>query len=204
MYAAGIRRSASRPSELTFQMIRSFQNRYTSSMDSVRFGRALGFGARHAAKAIAGAVDAATAPNPTPVRKPASQHPTAPPAPPASSAQPASDPIAQAARTAAHVTVQAQARARETSRNVARGSKRFGDSVWTPLKRLSGVLWLEITGSFFGIFALFAGQAAWTHRADLHSTPINHDDHLHFLAFVAMAAVFAYFCISSFVRAYRK
>jgi hypothetical protein len=176
-------------------------------MDSVRFGRALGFGARHAAKAIAGAVDAATAPNPTPARKPAPQPAPATPCPqpaPFVTAQPASDPIAQAARTAAHVTVQAQVRARETSRNVARGSKRFGDSVWTPLKKLSGVLWLEITGSFFGIFALFAGQAAWTHRADLHSTPINHDDHLHFLAFVAMAAVFGYFCISSFVRAYRK
>ncbi len=176
-----------------------WENRYTSSMDSVRFGRALGFGARHAAKAIAGAVDAATAPNPTPVRKPAPQ-----PTPPASSTGPANDPIAQAARTAAHVTVQAQVRARETSQNVARGSKRFGDSVWTPLKKLSGVLWLEITGSFFGLFAVFAGQAAWTHRADLHSTALNHDDHLHFLAFVAMAAVFGYFCISSFVRAYRK
>jgi hypothetical protein len=174
-------------------------------MDSVRFGRALGFGARQAAKAIAGAVDAATAANPTPVRKPTPQPPPAAPrTPPASTAQPASDPIAQAARTAAHVTVQAQVRAKETSKNVARGSKRFGESVWTPVKKLSGVLWLEITGSFFGLFALFAGQAAWTHRADLHSTAINHDDHLHFLAFVAMAAVFGYFCISSFVRAYRK
>ena len=172
-------------------------------MDSVRFGRALGFGARHAAKAIAGAVDAATAPNPTPVRKTTAQ-PAPPPQSAPATAQAASDPIAEAARTAARVTVQAQVRARETSKNVARGSKRFGDSVWAPIKKLSGVLWLEITGSFFGIFALFAGQAAWTHRADLHSTPINHDDHLHFLAFVAMASVFGYFCISSFVRAYRK
>ncbi|MBB5056505.1 hypothetical protein HDF16_001190 [Granulicella aggregans] len=175
-------------------------------MDSVRFGRALGFGARHAAKAIAGAVDAATAPNPTPVRKPAAQPPAAAPRPQpaAAPAQAASDPIAHAARTAAHVTVQAHVRAKETRKNVARGSKRFGDSVWAPIKKLSGVLWLEITGSFFGIFALFAGQAAWIHRADLHSTPTNHDDHLHFLAFVAMASVFGYFCISSFVRAYRK
>ncbi len=177
-------------------------------MDSVRFGRALGFGARHAAKAIAGAVDAATAPNPTPVHKPAPQtSPATPrpqPAPPASSAQPASDPIAQAARTAAHVTVQARVRAKETRKNVARGSKRFGDSVWSPIKKLSGVLWLEITGSFFGLFALFAGQAAWTYRADLYSHPENHEAHIHFLAFIIMATVFGYFCISSFVRAYRK
>jgi hypothetical protein len=174
-------------------------------MDSVRFGRALGFGARHVAKAIAGAVDAATAPNPTPVRRPAPQPPpTAPQTTPPSSAQPSNDPIAGAARTAARVTVQAQVKARETSKNVARGSKQFGASVWSPLKKLSGVLWLEITGSFFGIFALFAGQAAWTHRAGLHSTPANHEAHIHFLAFVAMATVFGYFCLSSFVRAYRK
>jgi hypothetical protein len=193
---------------LTPNFLPATSSRYTSPMDSVRFGRALGFGARHAAKAIAGAVDAATAPNPTPVRKPSPQPTPAPPraqaTPTPASTQPASDPVAEAARTAARVTVQAQIRAKETTRNVARGSKRFGDSVWTPIKKLSGVLWLEITGSFFGLFALFAGQAAWTHRVDLHSTPTNHEAHLHAFAFVAMASVFGYFCISSFVRAYRK
>ena len=35
------------------------------AMDSVRFGRALGIGARLAAKTVASAVDAATAPNPS-------------------------------------------------------------------------------------------------------------------------------------------
>jgi hypothetical protein len=179
-------------------------------MDSVRFGRALGFGARSAARALAGAVDAATAPNPTPVKRspppaqPAAsrQPPTAAPSP--APAAPPHDPVASAARTAARVTVQAQVRARETSKGLARGSKRFGDSVWSPIKRLSGVLWLEMTGAFFGIFALFAGQATWTHRADLRATPVNHEAHIHALAFVAMAAVFGYFCISSFVRAYRR
>jgi hypothetical protein len=123
--------------------------------------------------------------------------------PTAFAAQLANDPIARVARSAAHVTVQTQTKARETSKGVARGSKRFGDSVWSPIKKLSGVLWLEITGSFFGLFALFAAQATWIHRFDLHATA-EHDAHIHALVFLAMAAVFGYFCISSFVRAYRK
>jgi hypothetical protein len=78
------------------------------------------------------------------------------------------------------------------------------------------VLWLEITGSFFGIFAVFAGSAVWTHRAEFksavseglasggNSSPAIHASRLHLLVFLAMALVFAYFSISSFVRAYRK
>jgi hypothetical protein len=163
-------------------------------MDSVRFGRSLGIGARSAAKALAEAVDAATAPNPG---KPA------PPVRPAAAAAPrprTSGPIASAAKTAARATIQA----RETRKGIARGSKRFGESAWGPFAKLSGVLWLEITGSFFGIFALFAGSAVWAHRADLRSTPANHDARLHLLVFLGMTIVFGYFCISSFVRAYRK
>src|SRR5258708_4012844 len=40
-------------------------NGYTLGMDSVRFGRVLGIGARLAAKTMVSAVDAATAPNPS-------------------------------------------------------------------------------------------------------------------------------------------
>ena len=40
-------------------------NGYTSGMDSVRFGRTLGIGARLAAKTLVTAVDAATSPNPS-------------------------------------------------------------------------------------------------------------------------------------------
>ena len=170
-------------------------------MDSVRFGRALGFGARSAAKALAGAVDAATAPNPNasaqkpqPAARSPQQSGTTAPRPVATG------PVASAARTAARATIQA----RETRKGIARGSKRFGESVWGPFAKLSGVLWLEITGSFFGIFALFAGSAAWAHRSDLYSAAANRDARAHFFVFLAMALIFGYFCISSFVRAYRK
>jgi len=166
-------------------------------MDSVRFGRLLGIGARSAAKALAGAVDAATAPNPG---KPRSTVQTPRPATSTAARPAANGPIAAAAKSAARATVQA----RETRKGIARGSKRFGESVWGPFARLSGVLWLEITGSFFGIFALFAGSAVWAHRADIRPTPANHDARLHLLVFLGMTLVFGYFCVSSFVRAYRK
>jgi hypothetical protein len=184
---------------------------YTSSMDSVRFGRALGFGARSAAKALAGAVDAATAANPSDGKSAAAKRPTqnetlasvntsrAEPAAPAFS--PA---IQSAVRTTARATVQAGVRAQETKRGLARGGRRFGEAVWGPVAKLSGVLWLEMTGAFFGLFALFAGQAAWNHRMDLHPMPLNHDAHRNALVFCGMALVFGYFCVSSFVRAHRK
>ena len=72
---------------------------------------------------------------------------------PASTATAASDKagpavrlVEQAARTTAQV--------RQTGQGLKEGSKRFGEAVWGPLVRLSGVLWLEFTGVFFGIFAV--------------------------------------------------
>jgi hypothetical protein len=178
-------------------------------MDSVRFGRALGIGARSAAKALAGAVDAATDPNPARHRAAVQRSvpPASPPIRPASAPNcPApTDPIAAAAQSAAKAAASAARQADSARKGLARGGKRFGESVWGPFARLSSVLWLEITGSFFAIFALFAASAVWTHRADL--IPASHpsrDARLHLLVFLAMALVFAYFSISSFVRAYRK
>jgi hypothetical protein len=169
-------------------------------MDSVRFGRVLGIGTRLAAKTVVAAVDAATAPNPSAkaatsqsgngVQTPAA-HPTA---------EKAKEPVArlsqQAARTAAQVV--------QTGKGVKRGGKRFGEAVWGPFVKLSGQLWLELTGVFFGIFAVFAGSTAWKMRGELHETATNHDPHVHLLLAVVMAGVFGYFCVSSFVKANRR
>lgn len=170
-------------------------------MDSVRFGRALGFGARSAAKALATAVDAATAPNPA--RPQTAAQPQRPSAPPSARSAP-TGPITSAAQSAARTAARATVQARETRKGIARGGKRFGESVWGPFAKLSGVLWLEVTGSFFGLFALFAASAVWTHRADIRSTSANHDARLHLLVFLAMTIVFGYFAVTSFLRAYRK
>ena len=102
--------------------------------------------------------------------------------------------------------VQASAQVRETRKGIARGGKRFGEAVWGPFAKLSGILWLEITGFFFGIFALFAGSAVWAHRSAFRPgfAAANHDARGHLLVFLGMTLVFGYFCISSFVRAYRR
>jgi hypothetical protein len=163
---------------------------YTSSMDSVRFGRALGFGARAAAKTLVTAVDAATSPNPSAGEKTQT-------APTESKAAASGVRLGeQAARTATQV--------QQTKAGLAQGGKRFGEAAWGPFVKLSGVLWLEFTGVFFGIFALFAASGAWKMRNNLHETASNHEAHVHFLLMALMAAVFGYFFVSSFVKAHLR
>lgn len=70
--------------------------------------------------------------------------------------------------------------------------------------RLSGVLWLEFTGVFFGIFGLYALSGAWKLRENMHEKPGAHDAHIHFLMAAVMGVVFTYFCVSSFLRARRR
>jgi multisubunit Na+/H+ antiporter MnhG subunit len=66
------------------------------------------------------------------------------------------------------------------------------------------VVWLEVSGVFFGIFALFAALATWRLRESWRLTEANAATHRSFEGAVAMLAVFGYFCVSSFVRARRR
>jgi len=171
-------------------------------MDSVRFGRALGIGARAAAKTLVTAVDAATSPNPSAEVK-AKQGAGAVPSADAGPTAASSKGEAAAARLgekAARTTAQV----RQTGLGLKEGGKRFGEAVWGPLVKVSGALWLELTGVFFGIFAVFAATGAWKMKAALRETAANHDAHGRLLISVAMAALFGYFCISSFVKANRR
>jgi hypothetical protein len=100
----------------------------------------------------------------------------------------AAERIEQAQRTARHSTKQAKA---------------LGRSVWSPLARVSGVLWLEVTGSIYAVIALGIGQAAFLRRADLRlaiSDPAAERAWL----MVVIFSLFAYFAVSSFVRAHRR
>lgn len=186
-------------------------------MDSVRFGRALGVGARAAAKTLVTAVDAATAPNPS---APKTQPPQASaprqatvPTQAGTTAQPRTVPPAaprvdHTPRPSGTRVVQQAAQranqARQTGQGLVRGGRRFGEAVWRPFVKLSGVLGLELAGVFFGLFALFGTGWAWKLRGDLHETATNHDAHARFLVCVIMAAVFTYFFVSSFVKASRR
>lgn len=67
--------------------------------------------------------------------------------------------------------------------------------------RLSGVLGLEVSGVFFGIFALFALAAVVRMRADWRPHSAGNTQ---LLVAVAMLLVFGYFCVSNFLRARRR
>jgi hypothetical protein len=184
-------------------------------MDRVRFGRALGYGARQAVKTLVAAADAATADSPS----------SNPPSVPVGSSgaakvrgatlvereapRPASPPAAAngAARAGAKTgppTARKPANARDLRKGVGRGAKRFGEAVWGPVVRLSGVLWLEVTGVFFGVFALSAGMAVWRLHGDWHTTATNAAGHRSLMFALAMLLVFGYFCVSSFSRAKKR
>ena len=178
-------------------------------MDAVRFGRALGFGARQAAKTVVRAVDAARAENPSPT-PPAATGPSSAALAPAAS--PSLAAVAPAKTTSAGAAPgQAANRAAQTAargvaqvRGVQEGIHRFKASAVEPVVRLSGVLWLEVMGVFFGIFALSTAIAIWRLRAEWRPALAHPATHGGLFVAVAVFALFAYFCVSSFVRAKRR
>ncbi len=178
---------------------RCSRNDYTLGMDSVRFGRVLGIGTRLAAKTVVAAVDAATAPNPS-AKATTSETASNQRGNSTSTESKVESTGARLGQKAAQTTAQVV----QTGQGLKRGSKRFGEAVWGPFVKLSGQLWLELTGVFFGIFAVFAASTAWKMRGDLHETATNHDPHMHLLLTAGMAVVFGYFCVSSFVKSSRR
>jgi hypothetical protein len=129
---------------------------------------------------------------------------TAPSAEGTQAARPvASSTIHEVARTAgeAHRSVQqAKSQVRGAAKQAA---KVAGKSIFAPLARFSGVLWLEVTGTFFALIALFVGQGAWQLRGGFRlppSAPVAQKAYLH----TAIFLLFAYFAVSSFVRARRR
>jgi hypothetical protein len=81
-----------------------------------------------------------------------------------------------------------------------RGAKAFGQALLGPFTHAGSVLWLEITGLFFALFALFFVQSVYRVRTAWRQGP----EHSHLLIYVLLAAVFVWFSVSSFTRAYRK
>ena len=149
-------------------------------MDRVKFGRALGYGARHAAKTLAQAADAATSPNPS-----GPNHTVK--APGARSPQPSSS-----------------ARSRVPDRRTIQAAgQQAKSSLAAPVLRFSSVIWLQVTGVFFALVAFTMGTAAWRARASLHAATTSHSA-AKLYAYIAVCALFTYFTVSSFVRAARK
>ena len=104
----------------------------------------------------------------------------------AAASQPASQP---AARTAGKVAGRA-------TRSFGRGIGGF----LKPFRRVGGILWLEVTGTFFFLFVVVFARFAWITRMDYARGP----NHLRFLVYSGVALVFLYLTVSSFWRARRK
>jgi len=176
---------------------------YTSRMDAVRFGRALGFGARQAVKTVTSAVSAATAENPS-AKEIATGANTG-----AAAARPIERSVADSTKTAsqttaskaAHRAAQTVVQARGASKRLRRGGRSFGGTAWKTFTRLGGVLWLEVSGVFFGLFALFALVAVLHLHGEWRPSAAGR---WQLAVALAMLAFFGYFCVSNFLRARRR
>ena len=86
--------------------------------------------------------------------------------------------------------------ASRASRSAGRGVGGF----LRPFSRVGGILWLEVTGFFFGMFAAWFALDLWKARQSYVHGP----DHQRFLIDCALTALFVYLCVSSFLRAQRR
>jgi len=98
------------------------------------------------------------------------------------------------------VTPQSVKQAAARSHTITRAAGRGIGGFLRPFGKVGGLLWLEVTGFFFGVFALFFAQSIWRARLDYASGP----QHTRFLIAVALTALFAYLSISAFWRARRR
>jgi hypothetical protein len=89
---------------------------------------------------------------------------------------------------------------KSAAKALGRGTRNFGQAVLGPVAHTGGVLWLEVTGLFFGLFSLFFAQNVYRFRASWKSGP----DHLHFLIYAALTFLFAVFTVSQFMKARQK
>jgi hypothetical protein len=99
-----------------------------------------------------------------------------------------------------HVSASGARDVLEKGSRVARGTRRFGQSIWGPFAHAGSVLWLEVTGLFFALFTLFFASNIYRLRAFYWSGA----EHQKFLVYVLCTALFLYFTVSSFYRASRK
>ncbi len=82
----------------------------------------------------------------------------------------------------------------------AGGLRRGAGGLLRPFRRVGGIVWLEVTGSFFLLFALAFARSLWSIGASWSHA----EDRPRFLLIVALIAVFFYLGVSSFWRARRK
>jgi len=90
--------------------------------------------------------------------------------------------------------------AREKTHKITRAAGRGVGGFLRPFSRVGGILWLEVTGFFFGLFALYFAQDLWR----THLSYLSGPQHQRFLIAAAMTLVFGYLSVSAFWRARRR
>jgi hypothetical protein len=155
-------------------------------MEPKKVGRTLGIGVRVASNMLRERMERAAAPHPAP---PAA----APDPPPEAAAGGKWRPVAAPGRPVA-------AGMAGKAATFKRGAKAFGQALWGPFTHAGGVLWLEITGLFFALFALFFVQSVYR----LHAAWKQGGEHAHLILYLVLAIAFTWFSVSSFLRAYQK
>jgi hypothetical protein len=109
----------------------------------------------------------------------------------------------QAAGVAARGQAASQADARVTGQTAGRTAKGVARGVGgflKPFRRVGGILWLEITGSFFFLFVAAAALPLWRNRPSHLNGPYDKN----FLAAAGIMVVFFYLGASSFWRARKR
>jgi hypothetical protein len=86
------------------------------------------------------------------------------------------------------------------ARPAAGGLRRGASGLLRPFRRVGGIVWLEVTGSFFLLFALAFARALWSIGASWSHA----EDRPRFLFVFALMAVFFYLGVSSFWRARKR
>jgi len=90
--------------------------------------------------------------------------------------------------------------AKQKTHKYSRAAGRGIGGFLRPFGRVGGILWLEVTGFFFGLFGLFFATDAWRSRLGYASGPL----HQRFLIAAGLTAVFGYLSVSAFWRAKRR
>lgn len=83
---------------------------------------------------------------------------------------------------------------------MVQGGRRASKPFWKRLGHAGRMLWHEITGVFFALFALFFAQGMWR----VHSAYRSGAEHEHFMLYLGMTVLFTYFSVSAFLASTRK
>lgn len=119
------------------------------------------------------------------------------------SAQATPQQVSTAPGTSTYSSTDVRAASRQTGRAAGAVTRNLGRGIGgflRPFGRVGGILWLEVTGFFFGLFGLYFATDIWRTRLSYAAGPL----HTRFLIAVGMTVVFGYLCVSAYWRAGKR